>query len=126
MALDAPKDIEQDPFKYKKWQEITGEREFTESETPFLCTLIEWYRIIQQCTDDMADAGGHVAYQNDVGDIKALPQIAIMRQASAEIRQLNKLLGLSETGNKSTAKKSNSILKLVVQDRQNKRAQAGR
>lgn len=44
------------------------------------------------------DVGGgvQVAYQNDVGDIKALPQLSTMKQASAEIRQLNKQLGIND------------------------------
>lgn len=44
------------------------------------------------------DVGGgvQVAYQNDVGDIKALPQLSTMKQASAEIRQLNKQLGIDD------------------------------
>lgn len=49
------------------------------------------------CMSDIDVGGGvQVAYQNDVGDIKALPQLSTMKQASAEIRQLNKQLGIDD------------------------------
>ena len=49
------------------------------------------------CMSDIDVGGGvQVAYQNDVGGIKALPQLSTMKQASAEIRQLNKQLGTDD------------------------------
>ena len=47
--------------------------------------------------DDIgANSGVQVAYQNDMGDIRALPQLSTMKQASAEIRALNKQLGIRD------------------------------
>ena len=53
--------------------------------------------MVDKCMSDIDVGGGvQVAYQNDVGDIKALPQLSTMKQASAEIRQLNKQLGIND------------------------------
>lgn len=67
--------------------------------------------------------GVQVAYSNDVNDIKALPQIATMKQASAEIRALNKQLGINDGPRKKPIKVS--VLQSVVNDRQKKAKRAG-
>lgn len=89
-----PPSISADPFKSAKWDEITACRNFSDSDSPTIALLCQWYAIAQRCSDDIDDAGGQVAYQNDAGDLKALPQIATMKQASSEIRQLSKQLGI--------------------------------
>ena len=70
----------------------------------------------------MDEAGGMVAYQNEHGDLKALPQLSTMQKASAEIRALNKLLGIgdeSKSGKEEKSKKA-TILTMVVNDRARK------
>lgn len=96
MPLTKPPGIARDAFKSAKWDELTQGRNFTTSDMPVLALLVQWYAVVQRCIDDMSDAGGQVAYQNDMGDLKTLPQIGIMKQASAEIRQLNKQLGIND------------------------------
>ena len=61
-----------------------------------LTLLVQWHAVVERCIEDMDDANGQVAYQNEAGDLKALPQISTMKQASAEIRQLNKQLGIAD------------------------------
>lgn len=42
--------------------------------------------------DELDSFGEQTAYQNDMGNLKSFPQIATLKTASAEIRQLNKQL----------------------------------
>lgn len=63
------------------------------------------------------DSGVQVCYQNDAGDIKAVPQLATMKQASAEIRALNKQLGINDQAAPAAPERKASVLQLVVDDR---------
>ncbi len=66
-------------------------------DAPTLEVLVEWYSVVRQCIEDRQDASGQVAYANEMGDIRQLPQISTMKTASAEIRALNKQLGIYAT-----------------------------
>lgn len=94
--LAKPPSVANDPFKSAKWDEITEGRSFKRSDAPMLALLCQWYAVAQRCMDDIDEVGGQVAYTNDMGDLKALPQIATMKQASGEIRQLEKQLGIED------------------------------
>ena len=62
------------------------------------------------------DFGGElpqVAYQNDMGDLKAMPQLATMKQASAEIRALNKQLGINDEAKAEPAQTSITPLEVI-------------
>lgn len=97
MSLEKPRSIERSPFKSAKWDEITKGRNFTEANIPELTLLCQWYQVVDKCMDDLSDEDGiQVAYANDYGDVKALPQLSTMKQASAEIRALNKQLGIND------------------------------
>lgn len=93
---DKPASVASDPFKSAKWDELTAGRRFRASDAPVLELLVQWHAVVQRCIEDMDAAGGQVAYQNKIDDIKPLPQIGIMKQASAEIRALNKQLGIED------------------------------
>lgn len=85
-----------DPFKSAKWDELTAGRTFTQSNAPALALLCQWYKIADTAQEELDNFGGQTAYSNDVGDLKAFPQIGILKTASAEIRQLNKQLGICD------------------------------
>ena len=88
-----PEFVAADPYKSRKWDELTAGSDIEPAAVPTLTLLDNWYAILDQCMRDIsADDGTHVAYVNDQGDVKAMPQIATMKQASAEIRALNKQL----------------------------------
>lgn len=88
-----PEFVAADPYKSRKWDELTAGSDIEPAAVPTLTLLVNWYAILDQCMRDIsADDGTHVAYVNDQGDVKAMPQIATMKQASAEIRALNKQL----------------------------------
>lgn len=117
-----PASIERDGYKSAKWDELTAGRSYSECDVPALELLCQWHAVVQRCIDDMDEAGGMVAYQNDHGDLKALPQLSTMQKASAEIRALNKLLGIgdeSKSGKEEKSKKA-TILTMVVNDRARK------
>lgn len=97
MALIKPDSVASSSKRSAKWDELVTGRSFTQADAPILALLCQWYEVLDKCMEDIDIGGGiQVAYQNDMGDIKALPQLATMKQASAEIRALNKQLGISD------------------------------
>lgn len=127
MPIRKPRAVANDPFKSAKWDEITAGRTFTTSHIPTLTLLVQWYAVVNRCISDMDDAGGRVAYENDMGDLKQMPQISTMKQASAEIRQLNKQLGIADTAEPTrmaAGTKKASALKLAQDGRANRALRA--
>lgn len=96
--LTKPKSVRDDPYRNRKWNELVRGRTFRPSDVPALTLLVHWYQVVDQCIEDLSSMGDgiQVAYENNMGDIKALPQISTMKQASAEIRALNKQLGIND------------------------------
>ena len=122
--LAKPDSVAADEFKAAKWDEITQGRDFSESDIPTLTLLVEWHSIAQQCIDDRQYAGGQVAYTNDMGDLRQLPQIATMKTASAEIRALNKQLGIAdghEGAKRDAGKPRITVLDRTRRNRQDRR-----
>ena len=114
--LTKPKSVRDDPYRSRKWNEIVRGRSFRPSDVPALTLLVQWYQVVDQCIEDLGSSGDgiQVAYENDVGDIRALPQLSTMKQASAEIRALNKQLGINdERGSDADEDGGASVLKLV-------------
>ena len=97
MAIEKPSSIEKSPFRSKKWDELVNGRDFQPSHAPILATLCYWYEVLETCMNDL-DIGGEiqVAYSNDMGDVKELPQVGTMKKASAEIRALSKQLDIND------------------------------
>lgn len=126
MSVEKPPSIERDPVKSGKWDEITADRDFSLSDVPALALLCQWHAVVQRCIDDIDEGGGQVAYLTDMGDLKALPQLSTMKQASTEIRALNKQLGIGDEAKPKETKKSNSarVLTMVIGDREKKAAGA--
>lgn len=115
-----PDAVASDAYKSGKWDEITSGRKFTNSDIPTLLLLIQWHSVAQQCIEDI-DELGQVAYQNKLGDLRALPQITTLKQASAEIRQLNKQLGINDSVQPEKKKtKQGKTLQFVMDDRAKK------
>ena len=88
--LKKPKQIEQNEYKSSKWDELVAGRNFSERDIPTLCLLCGWYAVMERCLSDLdfGDELPQVAYQNDLGDLKAMPQLSVTKQASAEIRMV--------------------------------------
>ena len=120
MMLKKPKQIEQNEYKSSKWDELVAGRNFSERDIPTLCLLCGWYAVMERCLSDLdfGDELPQVAYQNDLGDLKAMPQLSVMKQASAEIRAINKQLGIEEDYTVTPVKETKLH---VIQNRRAKR-----
>ena len=123
MSLTKPPGVESDAFKSAKWDELTHGRTFTQSDAPALSLLCQWYKIAETAQDELDSFGGQTAYNNDMGDLKAFPQIGTLKTASAEIRQLNKQLGICDTHEEvESGSKQTSILSIVSGNRAKRQA----
>ena len=115
VPIQKPPAVEADEFKSAKWDELTRGRDFAPSDAPTLALLCQWHKIVAQATDELDGFGSQTAYQNDVGDLKPFPQIQTLKTASAEIRQLNKQLGIADghEGEGDGRKDRGTVLQLV-------------
>lgn len=123
--LRKPASVVSNTFKSAKWDELVEGRDFTTADIPILELLCQWYAIVDRCMEDM-DVNGEirVAYSNDMNDIKALPQAGLLKQASAEIRALNKQLGISDGRDAQSEKphKAKETKLYVIQANREKRS----
>ncbi len=125
MPIRKPNVIANDTFKSAKWDEITAGRRFRQSDAPTIALLCQWYKIAEQAMDELDNFGGETAYSNDMGDLRAFPQIGTLKTASAEIRQLNKQLGIVDTAEAEVeASGGDNILSIVSGNRAERRARA--
>lgn len=126
MAVSKPLSIAADPVKSRKWDEVTSGRDFQESDAPTIALLCQWHAIAERCMDDLSpDGETMVAYSNKMDDIKALPQIATLKQASAEIRALNKQLGIAGASRPAQPRGRGTVLNVIQGNRQSRAANRG-
>ena len=119
--LTKPPSVRNDPWRSRKWNEVVRGRDFSPSDAPTIALLVSWYQVAEECMDEIShDSGVQVCYQNDAGDIKAVPQLATMKQASAEIRALSRQLGISDQAGPAAQGAGASVLRLVQEDRARK------
>ena len=85
MPTTKPPGIESDPFKSAKWNELTQGREFARSDAPALSLLCHWYKIAETAQEELNNFGGQTAYSNDMGNLKASPQIGTLKTASERL-----------------------------------------
>lgn len=121
-----PPAVANNAFMSAKWTEVCKGRSFRQEDVPALTLLVQWYAVVEKCMREM-DTGGdlpQITYENDMGDIKAMPTISTMKQASAEIRQLNKQLGINDeaTAESQPPTGGTSVLQLVSDNRQKRAA----
>lgn len=126
MPVMKPPQVENDAFKSAKWDELTCGRSFEQSDAPTLALLCQWHKIAQLAQDELDNFGEQTAYSNDMGDLKAFPQIGTLKTASAEIRQLNKQLGICDErkGEGDAGGSGRSALNIVSFNREKRRAAA--
>lgn len=122
---EKPERIKADTWKSKKWDELVKGRSFTTVDIPTLTMLVQWYAVLERCISDISEADGMIAYENKMGDYKPLPQIGVMKQASAEIRALNKQLGIADgrdvDGIDPSIRPRATVLTLIQNNRQRRR-----
>lgn len=123
MPLEKPQSIKSNEFKSAKWDEITKDRSFKDSDIPTLELLCQWHLVVHQCIEDL-DEFGTLIHIDDQDRPHSWPQLNTMKQASAEIRQLNKQLGIADTAEEEPeATNGPSIIKFASK-RQERRARA--
>ena len=88
MRLRKPAAVENDPYKSAKWDELTAGDDFDRSAAPALALLCQWHKVAAQAVEELDSFGGQTAYTDEVGDLRSFPQIATLKTASGEIRQL--------------------------------------
>lgn len=126
MELQKPASVSRSPFKSAKWDELVEGRSFSPSDIPALTLLVQWYQVVDTAMEDLDyDGEMQLVYSNDIGDIKPMPQVAQMKQASAEIRALNKQLGINDesTGGQEV-RPSVSVIDFAAKRRAERRARA--
>lgn len=105
MSLQKPASIAENPFKSAKWDELTQGREFQPSDAPVIALLCQWYEVVAKCEEELYASGElRVSFKNNMGDIKPLPQLKTIKDASAEIRAINKQLGIRDEVSQSEQK----------------------
>lgn len=123
--IEKPLSVESSAFKSAKWDEITHGREFHKSQVPTLEILCHWYEVAERCMEDMSMGGAvQVAYSNAMDDIKALPQVSVLKQATDEIRALSKQLGIDDKPLAKSAEKQESKLYVIANRRASRAARA--
>ena len=119
--LKKPASIAANAFKSAKWDELTDGRNFSPSDSPTLELLCQWYAIVERCMDDLDyDGRVSVAFQNDMGDLKAMPQVGMLKQASAEIRAINKQLGINDDTHAAPSGGKAAMISVIIGDRDKK------
>jgi len=133
MPLKKPPSVSASEYKSAKWDEVTRGRDFRESDVPTLELLCHWHQVAETCMTDMTvgkDGSIQVAYENDRGDINALPQVDVLKKASAEIRALNRQLGIVDgrdvDGTHQQQRKAEVTPLAVIQGRRKGRSDAAR
>lgn len=127
MALIKPAYIAENPIMSAKWDEITSERNYDARHATTVEQLCFWYSVLRQCQEQVTvDGEIQVAYENNLGDIKALPQMSTAKQASDQIRQLNKQLGINDEAKPVPKQKTGAerVLELAINSRLKKVASA--
>ena len=101
MALEKPQTIKSSHYRSAKWDELTEGRAFTQADVPLLALLCQWYEVSDTALSEL-DVGGEIqtAYSTETGELKAMPQLSTLKMASAEIRALNKQLGIKDAQEK--------------------------
>lgn len=121
--LEKPPQVAASEFMSQKWDELTKDRDFKASDAPTLFLLCQWYAVIESCAQDLSrdDDLPRVAYMNTIEDIKSMPQLTTMKQASAEIRALNKQLGINdEHKEEEVGKQKQTVLQILQGKRENR------
>lgn len=127
MAIRKPKAVADDPYKSAKWDELTAGRSLGRSDAPALALLCQWHKVADAAVEELDGFGGQTAYTDESGELRAFPQISTLKTASAEIRQLNKQLGISGEPERAEPGKTGgfSVLELAMDDRRKRERAAG-
>lgn len=89
VGLAMPMDIAEDPVQSELWAELAPPtNNFTQEDEPNMRLLVYWHTVAAQAQHDLRMDNGAV-------NLDDLDTVRILKQASAEIRALSEMLGLS-------------------------------
>ena len=95
-GLGIPEDIAADPLRRVIWEWIVPEvNSFSEQDMPQLRELVMWHAVFESAQAVILDESNPGNIFIFDGDGKKHPALSVMKEASAEIRQLSDHLGLS-------------------------------
>ena len=124
MALRKPPEVAADAYKSAKWAELVRGRAFGPADAPALALLCQWHKVAAQATEELEGFGGQTAYTTESGELRAFPQVATLKAASAEIRALRRQLGLEGAAPASQERKA-TALEVIRGSRDRKARAAG-
>lgn len=92
--LNKPESVARNKFRSEMWDEIVSEGGYTQADALIISLLCYWYEILETCMSeiDFGEDGLQVAYENNMKDIKEVPQIGTIKKATVEIRALEREL----------------------------------
>ena len=106
LGVAMPEDIARDPVQSEIWAWIAPPvNNFTEQDIPNLRLLCYWHAVAAQAEQTLSTGDGRVRIVTPVGTanvegqdvplVKKNPALAVLKEASSEIRALSDMLGLS-------------------------------
>ncbi len=122
MGIAKPPGVESDGYMSAKWDELAAGRDLAQADAPTLAFLCRWHKVYDRAVEEMEGFGGQTAYTAESGDLRALPQIATLKAASAEIRALDRQLGGRAAPAAGQERKATALE--VIQGRRDRKARA--
>ncbi len=138
-----PESVASDDYQSQIWVSVTASGRFSDEDSPNLALLCYWHAVAKAAEDAMS-RGKTVKVLDPVGfkPIKAKngrhaimerphPAVSVLKQATAEIRALNELLGLSRKAVPIQLQQARPqgdgarVLSLMFADRERKAKAAG-
>lgn len=128
MGVSIPDSIKADPDLAEVWANIVPENNrFRQSDIPTLKLLVQWHGIAQSAKDlmEMTRNGdgilGIIAQSSKTGKVQKSPAVDVLKEASAEIRLLSDMLGISPTKTapqpEIRTSKNAAVLQMALSDR---------
>lgn len=129
-----PEDVAADQVLSEVWDAVAVTGRFADEDIPTLRLLCQWHKVYAQCVADVTHANGTIRLTSFDSDDnpRSMPQLATMKQASAEIRALNDQLGISpkyravapSVATEQPKSANATLLKMVFADREAKERKA--
>lgn len=141
MAVRKPAKIANDPTRAALWNQLTKGANLTRKDAPALSLLCLWYAIAAEAEAAITSDDGRLEvldpialkpFKDEDGEAipmyRKAPALAVLKEASVEIRALTEQLGISSKKqsepNKKTSTPNGQLLNLVFMDREDKAKKA--
>ena len=134
---EIPESVASDDYQSHIWASVTASGRFSDEDAPNLALLCYWHAVAKAAEDAMS-RGKSVKVLDPVGykPVKAKngrhaimerphPAVSVLKQATAEIRALNELLGPIQVQQARPQSDGARVLSLMFADRERKAKAAG-